>query len=177
MDYFKALEPFERWFWRCNCLSQLRRGLKLRAVAMQARPPPAPHAVPREQTGVDGHFTSTRATVEATSWAFEGSGQEFRKGRLTAVISKGLDFPDTCREVVPGSVGHPFNCAAACKYVKRKALALANASAGLAGRLSGWCGLPQLPGSSSGLELSELRGHECFWSKATAKETDARSRL
>ncbi|CAL1141771.1 unnamed protein product, partial [Cladocopium goreaui] len=59
---------------------------------------------------------------------------EYRKHR-TAIISK-------------GSVGHPLNCAAACKYVKRKG------------------------GCRDGADCPNC--HECFWSKATAKESAER---
>lgn len=59
---------------------------------------------------------------------------EYRKHR-TAIVSK-------------GSVGHPLNCAAACKYVKRKG------------------------GCRDGADCPNC--HECFWSKATAKESAER---
>ncbi|CAK9044021.1 unnamed protein product [Durusdinium trenchii] len=61
--------------------------------------------------------------------------RESKRNRL-AVISK-------------GSVGHPYNCAAACKYVKRKG------------------------GCRDGADCPNC--HECFWSKATAKEAETRN--
>lgn len=64
--------------------------------------------------------------------------REARRNRPAAVISK-------------GSVGHPYTCAGACKYVKRKG------------------------GCRDGAECPNC--HECFWSKATAKVAETRNDL
>ncbi|CAE7253793.1 unnamed protein product [Symbiodinium sp. CCMP2592] len=63
--------------------------------------------------------------------------------RANVVISKGL------LGFAFRSVGHPFTCAAACKYVKRKG------------------------GCRDGANC--LLCHECFWSKTSSKDGEKRS--